>query len=139
MGGGLVSTNPSEDQVQAVRQTAARIADGVKTGLEITRAAGRFIDTLPLSNEVKNDFDRSIVAVTGTSDAPGPLVAGLQALGTVSAEPELKATVTAILISVQPLITKLTSHENAGIAGFGAALQAAIAFAQVWAMTGGLV
>jgi len=97
-GNALVSTSPTQEEVQRVRQASARIADGVRTAIEIVRAAGLFIDSLAISDDIKNDFDRSIVAVMGTSEAPGPMVAGLTALGTATVEPELQATVTAILI-----------------------------------------
>lgn len=132
-GNAIVATNPSEDQVQQVRQVAVRIADGVATGLTIVQSAGRFIDTLPLSDEKKNEFDMAIVAVTGTSEAPGPLVAGLAALQTATAEPELKATVSAILVAVEPLLQKMLSSDDAGIAGFGLALQAALGFTRIYA------
>jgi len=125
-----IETSPGVSEQQQVRDAAARAADGLRTGLAITRAAGRFIDTLPLSDAEKNAFDSAIVAATGTTAAPGPLVAALDALANVTSEASLRATVTTVFTLVDPLIVQLETHTNVGVAGFGISLRAATTFAR---------
>ena len=129
-GGTLVNPNPSADQQEAVRIAAARIGDGVNTGVSIVRAAGRFIDTLDLPDSEKNEFDQAIVSVMGTTAQPGPLVAGYDALQSATSEASLLASVNTILTVVDPLIIKLEGHTNLAIAGFGVSLRAALTFAR---------
>ena len=132
----IVVTPTAADQ-QSVRNAAARVTDGIKTSLEIARAAGRFINTLPLSTADKNAFDGAIVAVTGTTANPGPLVPALDAMASAASEASLKATVTTALTVIDPLVAKLETNPNLGIAGFGASMRAATLFARNY-VTGGV-
>lgn len=125
-----VSSTPTASDQQAVRNAAARAADGIKTGLEIARAAGRFIDTLSIPAADKNAFDSAIVAVTGTTARPGPLVAALDAMASATSEASLKASVNTSLTVIDPLVAKLEASSNLGIAGFGASMRAATLFAR---------
>lgn len=136
-GGATVSSDPSSTDQATIRLQAARITDGVKTAIEITRAAGRFIDSLPIPAADKTSFDQTIVKVMGTTANPGPLPAALDALASVTSEASLKATVTTVITTIDPLVVKLETNSNLGIAGFGASLRAATLFARNY-VTGGV-
>ncbi len=136
-GGATVSSNPSASDQATIRLNAARVTDGIKTAIEITRAAGKFIDSLPLAAADKNSFDQAIVSVMGTTAKPGPLPAALDALASVTSEASLKATVTTAITALDPLVVKFETNSNLGIAGFGASLRAATLFARNY-VTGGV-
>lgn len=136
-GGAVISDSPSASDQATIRFQAARVTDGVKTAIEITRSAGRFIDTLSIPAADKTSFDQAIVAVMGTTAKPGPLPAALEALASVTSEASLKATVTTVITTIDPLVVKLETHTNLGVAGFGASLRAATLFARNY-VTGGV-
>ena len=135
--GAITSSTPSVEQQDAIRLQAARVADGVRTSVEITRAAGKFIDSLSIPAADKTSFDQAIVKVMGTTANPGPLPAALEALASVTSEASLKATVTTVIQVIDPLVVKLETSTNLGIAGFDASLRAATLFARNY-VTGGV-
>lgn len=129
-GGAMVSSAPTVEQQAAIRAAAGRIADGITTANQITIAAGRFIDTLSIPAAEKAEFNKLIVAIHGTTAAPGPSVAALSALQSVTSEASLKASVNTFLTVIDPLIVKMETSPNLGIAGFGSSARAAVLFAR---------
>lgn len=123
----LLALNPTAGDTQQVRQTAARIADGVLVAEVALDATGQTLDVLPLSTTQKDAFDCGILKVNGY-DAPNvtvlkvcgpipptaeaPVGKALQALRTATSHVGLCGTVNALLDALQPLVSRL---EAAGV------------------------
>ena len=119
---GMLSLLPSPGQADDIRQTAARVADGIMVAEVALDQAGAVVDALPLSTANKDALDCAILKVNG-HDAPspttlkvcGPIPAfkespvgkALTALRTVSTRPGLCATVTAITSTLDAILAKL--------------------------------
>lgn len=73
-GQGLVSSQPTPEQVQAVRQTAVRAADSVTLALKVLDETGRLLNELPIATATKDRYDCAILAVTGTAQPASPTV-----------------------------------------------------------------
>lgn len=137
-GSAIVSQTPTPEQQMAVRVAADKVVLGFKTAGAIITATGRFVDTLPIANADKNEIDGLIVAAIGTTAKPGPVIAALDALASVTTEASLKATVATTLTVIDPLLKKLETHPNLGVAGFGVSLRAATEFARAVVNQGGV-
>ena len=119
---GLLSLRPTDGQTQQIRQTAARIADGVTVTLVALDAVGQTVNALPLSTAAKDTLDCGILKATG-HDAPSvtvlkicgaipatgdaPIGKALQALRTATTTPGLCGTVRSLLASLDPIIARL--------------------------------
>ena len=126
----LVSTNPAEADVIAVKQKAERLFDGVQVAFAIVREVGVYVDTLPIPADAKNKLDQAIVAVTGTTFAPGPLLKALDRLHTLTNEPSLRATVTEVFALIDPLLAQWAATGDPGLNRFIAITRSALTFAR---------
>jgi hypothetical protein len=123
---GLTSFLPSPGTDAQVRQTAARVADGLAVAAVSLDAVGTTVDTLPIPVAAKDALDCGILRVVG-HDAPSvtvlkvcgaipsgresPIGQALTALRTVSAQPGLCGIVRAVMDALLPLLSRL---EGAG-------------------------
>lgn len=118
----LLSPFPTSSQQSEIRQTAARIADGILVAEVALDAAGQTIDALPLTTAQKDALDCGILKVNGhdapsatvlkacgaiPSAAEAPVGKALAALRTATARPGLCGSVTSLLTVLEPLIASL--------------------------------
>jgi hypothetical protein len=122
----LTSFRPGAGATSQVRETAARVADGLAVAAVALDAVGSTVDTLPIPVAAKDALDCGILRVVG-HDAPsvtvlkvcGAIPSGLEspigqalvALRTVSAQPGLCGIVRAVMDAMLPLLSRL---EGAG-------------------------
>lgn len=150
VGCATVQTNPTAESQAKVREQAGNIYVAAEAGLKIVDTAGTFLNSLPVSNDVKNDIDCSIVRVTGTTEprpallkicgpstpqGPGPLDEALVELKTVTTTASLKTTVGKITAAVNPLLTKLEASDQMVLKALGASLRATLSV--VFSFSGG--
>jgi hypothetical protein len=128
---GTVVTDPTTDQVQAVRVKAVQAAAATEQGLKIIEEVDDLVNSLPVPTATKDTIGCSVIKVTGTSQAPsetvtktcqpivgdlpqgpGPLHKALGELKAVTAEPALRNTARAIMDAVRPLLEKLDQSDN---------------------------
>lgn len=118
----LTSFRPGAGATSQVRETAARVADGLAVAAVALDAVGATVDTLPLSVAAKDALDCGILKIVG-HDAPSvtvlkvcgaissgresPIGQALTALRTVSAQPGLCGIVRAITDALTPLLARL--------------------------------
>jgi hypothetical protein len=142
-GRAIVATDPTPEQVQAVRQTAIRTTVAVETALGILDETGRLLDSLPIPDSAKDRYDCAILAVTGTAQpasptvtrvcgavplsAVAPLPMALESLRDVSTCPSLRTTLSSLYGWTAPLIAQLQAADNAAIQMAGASLRVALA------------
>jgi hypothetical protein len=142
-GQALITTDPTPEQVQAVRQTAIRTTVAVETALGILDETGRLLDSLPIPDSAKDRYDCAILAVTGTAQPASltvtrvcgavplstvaPLPMALESLRGVTACPSLRTTLSSLYGWTAPLITQLEAAENAALRMAGASLRVTLA------------
>lgn len=127
-GQGLISSQPTPEQVQAVRLTAVRAADSVTLALRILDETGRLLNDLPLAESTKDRYDCAILAATGTTQPASatvtricgavpladvaPLPLALESLRGVSSCPSLRATLASLYGWLGPLVMQLQGAEH---------------------------
>lgn len=128
-----ISTNPSAPDQVALRDKAGRAADGFATVNELVKAAGVFYDTLPnVSNAQKTEVNNAIIAIYGTTAAPGPAVKLLITLRAVTTEASLKTTVSELLDLVDPFVQRLEKSNQTGLMLLGSTARTAVLFARTF-------
>lgn len=141
--GGLVTTNPSADQVQGLRVFTVRVADATMAGMTVLNEGGVLINQLPLDAKTKNTYDCAILKAVGTTKpasdvvvktcgpipltAAAPIPRALTELKNVTACPGLTTTLTSLKGSVDPLIAMFDKSDQIGVRMAGISLRATFA------------
>ena len=121
---------PDPNSQAAIREAAAGIVQNVRIAIAITRSVGTFVDTLPIADATKDEFDDLILSATGTTAAPGPLYAVIDALQGVTGAASLRTTAAVATETLAPLIAKLKADDNQALRIFGTLLEEAVSYAK---------
>jgi len=100
--GGTVTPNPTVDQAQAVRDTAAPIVDAMTTGAQVVVEAGRTADQMQQAGLItvteRKALDRAIIAFEGKA------ISTLRRAKTVTTYPQLTTTLTELRDAIDPIL-----------------------------------
>lgn len=119
---------PAEAQIQATRQAAIQIAEGVK---QVGRLVDQTVDLTAQAYDAKliTRVQRDVV-LRAVVDLEPRAIAVIDVAKTVSSEPELRATVGALIAVSDPLIVYLESSGHLALVNVAKALKSALALAR---------
>lgn len=133
---GLPTVTPTTKAT--IRVQAARIMDAATIGLTIADQAGAVADAAPISVQIKNSIDCSILAAVGIDEpsakvimtcgpeptkAGAPLRKAIKLLNDAASGEVLSTAKTLVQMALVPLLDRLEQSGNAALASMGAILR----------------